>query len=77
MISKKENITGRNIKECDSKRGMVMSFFDFNRDGEVDLAEHFLAYKTFFTDETDDEQNEIDAEYGTDMSEDEVFDDDW
>lgn len=54
-----------------------MSFFDFNRDGEVDLAEHFLAYKTFFTDETDDEQNEIDAEYGTDMSEDEVFDDDW
>lgn len=54
-----------------------MSFFDFNRDGEVDLAEHFLAYETFFTDETDDEQNEIDAEYGTDMSEDEVFDDDW
>lgn len=54
-----------------------MSFFDFNRDGEVDLAEHFLAYDTFFADETDDEQNEIDAEYDTDLSEDEVFDDDW
>ena len=77
MISKKENITGKNIKECDSKRGMVMSFFDFNRDGEVDLAEHFLAYDTFFADETDNEQNEIDAEYDTDLSEDEVFDDDW
>ena len=77
MISKKENITGRNIKECDLERGMVMSFFDFNRDGEVDLADHFLAYETFFADKTDDDPHKVDVEYDIDLDDDETEDDDW
>jgi len=37
--------TGKLVKECE--RGMIMSIFDFNRDGKVDLMEHFFAYETF------------------------------
>ena len=54
-----------------------MSFFDFNRDGEVDLADHFLAYETFFADKTDDDPHKVDVEYDTDLDDDETEDDDW
>ena len=54
-----------------------MSFFDFNRDGVVDLAEHFLVYNTFFADESDDEQNEYNAKYNEDLDEYEPDDSDW
>lgn len=54
-----------------------MNFFDFNRDGVVDLAEHFLAYNTFFADEADDEQNEFDKKYNEDWDEYEPDDTDW
>ena len=48
-----------------------MSFFDLNRDGEVDLADHFLAYNAFLS-EDDEEQCE------SDMERDEYeTDDDW
>ena len=54
-----------------------MSLFDFNRDGVVDLAEHFLAYNTFFADESADEQSEYNAKYNEDLDEYEPDDSDW
>jgi len=54
-----------------------MSFFDFNRDGIIDLADHFLAYNTFFADETDTELSETATEYGIDPDEYEMDEYDW
>ena len=44
MILNQENITGKNIKGCKCELGILMSFFDFNRDGKVDFWDHFLVF---------------------------------